>query len=77
MGILLESVVIQKEAKGAKGLELELKKQFVLEKLVALGVTETDTGKSVYELDYADLKQQWVLAEFRKIDNECGSAQWF
>ncbi|ALC92082.1 hypothetical protein AM500_21520 [Bacillus sp. FJAT-18017] len=77
MGVLLESVVLQKEARGAKGLELELKKQFILEKLLGMGVSQTDTGKSVFELDYDDLKQQWVLATFRQIDIEADANKWY
>lgn len=54
----------------------EMKKQFVLERLLAAGVTHSQSGVSVYELDYEDLKFELVIQEFRNIDSECGSQAW-
>lgn len=55
----------------------EMKKQFVLERLLAAGVTHSQSGESVYELSYEELKYELVLLAFREIDAECGSQAWF
>lgn len=61
-------------ASATKG---EMKKQFVLDRLLAAGVTHSQSGVSVYELDYEELKYEWVLLAFREIDADSGEAAWF
>lgn len=58
-------------------LQKNIKQKFVLERLLKLGVMESQTGQSVYELDYDELKYELVLASFRKIDSENAESKWF
>lgn len=67
MGILYDSVKMQQE----------LKQKFVLEKLLEIGITESQQGISVYELDYDELKSELVLASFRQIDIQNDQNKWF
>jgi hypothetical protein len=67
MGILYDSVKLQ----------TNMKREFVLERLSALGVTETRAGKSIHDLDYGELKVVLVLAEMRKVDIEHPDHKWF
>jgi hypothetical protein len=57
-------------------LHQEMKRKIVLEALLELGI-QTVEGKSVYELDYDELKYELVLASFRKIDIIRDSNKWF
>lgn len=61
----------------AADLELDAKKKFVLDKLLAAGVTETKEGVSVHRLSYEDLKYELVLQSFRDIDTECEANKYF
>jgi hypothetical protein len=65
--ILYNSVQLQKN----------LKKEFVLERLLASGVTKSQSGKSIYDCDYAELKYELVLASFKEIDRDNDSGKWF
>ena len=67
MGILYNSVKLQKK----------MKREFVLERLLALGVTKSQTGKSIMDCDYEELKYELVLASFREIDTESDSNRWY
>jgi hypothetical protein len=67
MGILYNSVKLQKN----------LKKEFVLERLLAAGVTKSQSGKSIYDCDYSELKYELVLASFKEIDRDNDSGKWF
>jgi hypothetical protein len=67
MGILYNSVKLQKN----------LKKEFVLERLLASGITKSQTGKSIYDCDYEELKYELVLASFKEIDRDNDSGKWF
>lgn len=67
MGILYNSVKLQKN----------MKREFVLERLIALGVTKSQTGKSIHDCDYDELKYELVLASFRVIDQDHDSGKWF
>jgi hypothetical protein len=67
LGILYDSVKMQQE----------LKHKFVLEKLLEIGITESQQGISVYELDYDELKSELVLASFRQIDIQNDHNKWF
>jgi hypothetical protein len=65
--ILYNSVQLQKN----------LKKEFVLERLLASGITKSQTGKSIHELSYEELKYELVLTAFREIDTNSDSGKWF
>jgi hypothetical protein len=67
MGILYNSVKLQKN----------IKREFVLERLLASGVTISQTGKNIRDCDYDELKYELVLASFREIDQENDSGKWF
>lgn len=67
MGILYNSVKLQKN----------MKQEFVLEKLLALGITKSQSGKSIYDCDYEELKYEYVLASFREIDPTNDQNGWF
>ncbi|MBT2722286.1 hypothetical protein [Bacillus sp. ISL-46] len=67
MGILYNSVKLQKN----------MKRDFVLERLLALGVIKSQTGKSIHDCDYHELKYELVLASFREIDSENDSNRWY
>lgn len=58
-------------------LHQEMKQKFVLERLVKMGVRQSQTGKPLHELDYETLKYELVLASFREIDAESSSNGWF
>jgi hypothetical protein len=67
MGLLYKSVMAQQE----------MKRNFVLDKLKAKGITHSQNGKSVNELDYEELKYELVLSAFREIDVEKDENKWF
>ncbi|MED4206575.1 hypothetical protein [Neobacillus mesonae] len=69
MGILYDSM---KKVK----LHQELKRNMILERLEKLGVTKQD-GKSIYEMDYEEVKTVLVLAEMRQVDIEHPEHKWF
>lgn len=54
-----------------------MKRNFVLEHLKAKGITHTQNGTSIIELDYESLKYELVLASFREIDAENSEGKWF
>ncbi|MFS0776235.1 hypothetical protein ABC255_09530 [Neobacillus sp. 3P2-tot-E-2] len=55
----------------------ELNRQFFLDRLIELGVTETSYGKSVHDLDYEEMRQECILAEMRQVDIEHPEHRWF
>lgn len=55
----------------------EMKRNFVLERLLEKGVTKSQQGVPVHELDYVELKYELVLLSFREIDVEKGENNWF
>jgi hypothetical protein len=67
MGILYNSVKLQKN----------MKREFVLERLEALGITKSQTGKFIHDCDYDELKYELVLSAFRDIDTNCDAGKWF
>lgn len=67
MGVLYHAMKLQKN----------MKYDFVLERLLALGVTKSQTGKSIHDCDYDELKYELVLASFRVIDQDNDSGKWF
>lgn len=54
-----------------------MKRQHILDELKKLNVTHTQDGKSINELSYQDLKEQLVLAIFRRIDIENENQKWY
>ncbi|MCM3600656.1 hypothetical protein M3175_07930 [Robertmurraya korlensis] len=55
----------------------EIKKQFVLDKLIKAGVTKGQSGKSVHDMDYDELKYELTLQAFREIDITSDSSRWW
>ncbi|MEH7392432.1 hypothetical protein [Bacillus sp. JJ1474] len=70
MGILYDSVKNKKLIK-------EMMKNSFLEKLLENGITESQQGKSVYLMDYNELKREVALATFREIKTESAENAWF
>lgn len=62
---------------GKSILHQEMKHNFVLERLQKLGVTKSQTGKSLHNCDYEELKYELVLAAFREIDASKDDNKWF
>jgi hypothetical protein len=54
-----------------------MKKNIVLDRLLELGVQESQQGKPIHTLSYEEMKYELVLAEFRKIDVETDANKWF
>lgn len=46
----------------------EMKRNFVLEKLLNAGVTISQQGEDIYLLDYEELKYEFVLLGFREAE---------
>jgi len=76
MGILKNAVELQR-ATGKMQMKAELKRNFVIDRLRELGITHLKNGVSIHTLDYDRLKEELVLAELLKIDNETDAAKWF
>lgn len=53
------------------------KRNFILDRLEKLNIVKTNTGKSVHDLSYEELKEQLVLASFREIDTQNENNAWF
>jgi hypothetical protein len=67
MGLLYDSVKLQQE----------MKRNFVIEKLLEKGITHDPNGVSVHDMTYDDLKYELVKAAFREIDAESSENKWF
>lgn len=70
MGILYNSV---KKAK----LHQEKMHKYYIDRLIELGVIESQLGHSVHDLDYDEAKYEYTLAEIRAIDIRSDSNKWF
>jgi hypothetical protein len=67
MGILLESVLKERESKRLKAIrELKL-----------LDIHVTEEGKRVEDLDYDELMYEWRKAAFLAIDIEAEANKWY
>jgi hypothetical protein len=64
MGILYESVMQQK-------------RNILIRRLAELNISKAQSGKSIHECDYEELKYELVLASFREIDAETVRYNWF
>jgi hypothetical protein len=58
-------------------MEIQLKKKFVLERLLEKGVKYTQQGRDVRDCDYEELCYELVLESFREIDISSESNRWF
>lgn len=75
MGILLEAVKNRKKIKRMA--PLEAKREIVLDELRAMNVTVSRAGKDIETLDYAELKEEWVIASILWVDIENENGKWF
>ncbi len=58
-------------------LQTDMKRNFVLSRLLEKGVTESQQGVDIRLLDYDELKYELVLQAFREIDVEKEENKWF
>lgn len=56
---------------------MEMKRQYIIQELLAKGFKENKQGKSVHDMDYEELKSELVLACFREIDTHNDQNKWF
>jgi hypothetical protein len=56
---------------------MEVKRQHIIQELLDKGISKSKTGKSIYDMDYEELKYELVLAAFRDIDSEKDANKWF
>jgi hypothetical protein len=64
MGVLYESVMQQK-------------RNILIKRLSELNISKAQSGKSINDCDYEELKYELVLASFRVIDAETAQNNWF
>lgn len=57
--------------------QAEMKKNFVLDRLLAAGVTESQQGEDVRLLDYNHLKWELAIHQCRSVDTDNSSNAWF
>ncbi|MCM3567871.1 hypothetical protein [Neobacillus mesonae] len=69
MGILYDSM-------KKVNLHQEMKRNMIIERLENLGAIKFD-GKSIYDMDYEELKMALVIAEMRQVDIEHPEHRWF
>lgn len=55
----------------------QMMRNFVIERLLELGIRESQTGVSIYDLDYEALKYELTLAAFREIDVMSDANKYF
>jgi hypothetical protein len=55
----------------------EQKRKFLINELINLNIYKTQTGKSIHDASYKELKYELILAAFQEIDVECESNRWF
>lgn len=56
---------------------IEVKRQHFIKELLSKGITQNKQGKSVYNMDYEELKYELVLSVFREIDTHNDNNKWF
>lgn len=54
-----------------------MKHQMVLDRLAELGISSNESGTSVHDLNYEELKVVWVLAEMKQVDVDHPEHRWF
>ena len=57
--------------------EMDMKRNFVLDRLKEQKVTHSQQGRPIEELEYDELKYELVLAGFRQVDVSTNASQWF
>lgn len=67
MGVLYKAATLKKS----------MKQQFVLDRLMELGVTHSQQGKPIQDLSYEEMKYELVLAEMKQVDIENPDHKWF
>jgi hypothetical protein len=55
----------------------EQKRKFLIDELTNLNIYKTQTGKSIFDADYEELKYELTLAAFHEIDVEADANKWF
>jgi hypothetical protein len=58
-------------------LQNNLKRKFILERLLEKGIMKSQQGEEIHTLGYEELKYELVLAAFREIDAENDNNKWF
>jgi hypothetical protein len=48
-----------------------------IDRLIELGVTRSQLGTSIRDLDYDEAKYEYTMAAFREIDAETDSNRWY
>lgn len=56
---------------------MEAKRQHIIQELRSKGFTQNKSGKSIYSMDYEELKYELVLQAFRDIDADHDQNKWF
>jgi len=51
--------------------------KFYIDGLEEMGVTHSQLGRPIHQLDYDEAKYEYTLAVFRSIDTERESNRWF
>ncbi|MBM4762736.1 hypothetical protein [Bacillus sp. B15-48] len=75
MGILRDAMKLKPRVKRSS--PAAIKRQIVLDELIAMNVTVTREGELIEELSYERLKEELVLASFRQIDIQNDQNKWF
>lgn len=52
----------------AANITRDFMQKFIIEDLIAAGITESQDGKSIYEMEYDELLSELVLAAFSDIE---------
>jgi hypothetical protein len=55
----------------------DLKRNHIIERLLAKGIKETKDGTSIYELSYRELKLQLSIANCLEVEVESSDNKWF
>jgi hypothetical protein len=55
----------------------DLKRNHIIERLLAKGIKETKDGTSIHDLSYRELKLQLSIARCLEIEVENGDNKWF
>jgi len=57
--------------------EMSLKRRFFTKRLNDAGVQHSRCGKKLQELEYEQLKQEWIHLQYNQIDVENSENVWF
>ncbi|WP_256816204.1 hypothetical protein [Cytobacillus sp. Bac17] len=56
---------------------MQQKRNILIKRLSELNIFKAQSGKSINDCDYEELKYELVLASFREIDAEAAPNKWF